>query len=111
MSKFDPRAKDKVKDIARERVAVLFSEADAIFSTDRALANRYVHLARAIKMKAKIRLPLELKRRFCKFCYHYLRAGVNCRVRTRKGKVVILCMDCKKMTRIPMGKRLEKVRK
>ncbi|MBI2573346.1 ribonuclease P [Candidatus Woesearchaeota archaeon] len=105
MPKFDPRAKDKVKEIARERIKILFSQADEIFLSDRTLANRYVHLARAIAMKAKIRIPLELKRRYCKFCYHYLRAGVNSRIRTREGKVVILCMDCKKMTRIPTGKK------
>src|SRR3989344_9058701 len=95
MPKFDPRAKEKVKDIAKERVKILFSQADEIFSSDKALANRYVHLARTIAMKAKIRMSLELKRRYCKFCYHYLRAGVNSRFRTREGKAVILCMDCK----------------
>ena len=88
--------------VGRERVQTLFEQADDVFSTDKALAHRYVTLARKIAMKAKITLPREYQRKFCKHCYHYLRPGVNCRVRTRAGKVVISCLDCKKFMRIPV---------
>ncbi len=93
---------NKQKEIAAERVRTLFGQAELIFSTDKALADRYVHLARKIAMKVKLRLPKELKRKYCKFCYAYLRPGVNSRSRIRKGKVIIACLECKKFTRVPL---------
>jgi ribonuclease P protein subunit RPR2 len=89
------------KEIALDRIKTLFKEAKDVFSKDKALANRYVKLARELGMKYKVRIPSNLKRRFCKHCYHYLMPGVNLRVRTREGKVVYYCLDCKKYSRFP----------
>ncbi|HLD01054.1 MAG TPA: ribonuclease P protein component 4 [Candidatus Nanoarchaeia archaeon] len=100
-----PIAKNKQKDISKNRIIELFKQADLIFSTDKTLANRYVNLARKLAMKVKIRIPLDLKRRFCKHCYNYLAPGVNSRIRTRAGKVVIACLECRKFTRIPVRKK------
>ncbi len=94
--------KAKQKEIAQERIKILFAEAEKTFSKNKPLANRYVTLARKIAMKVKARIPLELKRRFCKHCYKYLQPGVNARVRTRAGRVIISCFECKKFMRIPI---------
>ena len=101
-------SKEQQKKIAQERLQKLFQQADEIFSAHPELANRYVILARTLAMKARTRIPRELKRRFCKHCQSYLRFGVNARVRTREGKVVISCLVCKKVMRIPMEKRTKK---
>ena len=77
--------KSKQKEIAKERVKILFQQAEEVFSKDKALAHRYVTLARKIAMKVKIRIPLELKRKYCKHCYKFLMPGVNSRIRTRDG--------------------------
>ncbi len=98
------RDKSKEKRIARERIGILFKEADKVFSENEGLANRYVTLARKIAMKANIRMPREYKRKFCKHCYKYLRPGVNCRVRTKNNKVVCYCFNCKKYNRYPFLK-------
>ncbi|MBT6773773.1 ribonuclease P [Candidatus Woesearchaeota archaeon] len=97
--------KSKQKEIAKERVKILFQQAEEVFSKDKALAHRYVTLARKIAMKVKIRIPLELKRKYCKHCYKFLMPGVNSRIRTRDGKVIISCLECKKFTRIPIKKK------
>lgn len=94
--------KKKQQEIALERISQLFSQAEKKFPKDKILANRYVTLARKIAMKVKVKIPVPLKRRFCKHCYKYLQAGVNARVRTRNGKVVISCLECKKFMRIPL---------
>ncbi len=94
--------KDSARELAGRRVQQLFVQAERIFAEDKYLANRYVQLARKIAMKVRLRLPRELKRRFCKHCYAYLAPGVNCRVRTGRGKVVITCLECRKFTRIPL---------
>ncbi len=94
------RPKKQVKEIANQRIKELFAEA---FKTkSQKLANRYVHLARKIAGKARIRMPREYKRRFCKHCYAYLRSGKNARIRTRQGKLIIYCLNCKKYNRIPL---------
>jgi len=96
--------KHKQKEIAKERVKILFKQAEEVFSKNKSLANRYVTLARKIAMKVKLRMPIELKRKYCKHCYKFLMPGVNSRVRTRDGKVIISCLECKKFTRIPVKK-------
>jgi len=93
--------KKQAKEIALDRVKTLFKEARNVFKKDKSLANRYVKLARELAMKFKIKIPSNLKRRFCKHCYHFLMPGENLRVRTRDGKVVYYCLDCKKYMRFP----------
>lgn len=100
--------KAKQKQIAKERISQLFAQAQAVFPANKGLANRYVTLARKLAMKVRMGMPREYKRRFCKHCYKYLQSGVNARVRTRDGKVVISCFECKKFTRIPLLKQTKK---
>lgn len=89
------------KKIAKERIEVLFEQAGKVFKRNKSLANRYVKLARELSMKYKVPIPAKLKRRFCKNCYSYLVPSVNARVRTREGKVVYYCLECKHYMRIP----------
>ncbi|MCK4589593.1 MAG: ribonuclease P [Nanoarchaeota archaeon] len=95
-----PRPKKQIKETAKQRIKELFQEAQKTKSQK--LANRYVQLARKIAGKARIRMPKIYKRRFCKHCYTYLRSGQNARIRTRQGKLVIYCLECKKFARIPL---------
>ena len=90
--------KSKLKKIALERVEVLFLEAGKVFSKDAKLANKYVRNARKIAMKVNLKMPRNLKRKFCKHCYSYLKPGVNARVRIKK-MVVYTCFNCKKYMR------------
>jgi ribonuclease P protein subunit RPR2 len=96
------------RQIAEERIAELFKQADMMFSRNKILANRYVFLARKISMKYKVKIPRELKRKFCKECSAYLRPGVNCRIRTAKGRVIYYCLDCKRFMRFVIGKKSKK---
>ncbi len=85
------------QEIALEKVKTLFKEASK--QKDLKLANRYVDIARKTAMKVNLKIPRELKRRFCKHCYSYLIPGKNCRVRIHKNKVIYYCSDCKKYAR------------
>lgn len=92
----------KFQKIAIDRIRILFKLAqnNAINHPDR--SNRYVKLAKKIAMKAKVRIPKELRRRMCKNCLSYLRPGKNCRIRTKEKKLIIYCFDCRKFIRIPL---------
>ena len=101
------------KEIARERIEILLSQARNAFRTDPSLAKRYVELARRIGMKAGVRLTREQKSRICKGCGGLLVPGVSCRVRTRSEHgttVLITCLDCGTKKRYPTAReRLSKI--
>ena len=92
--------KNQYQDIALERINELFLQADLQFDDEKELANRYMHLVRRLAMKYKVKIPSELKRRFCKKCLHYLKQGKNVRVRTINGNIVYTCLDCGHNNRI-----------
>jgi ribonuclease P protein subunit RPR2 len=81
-----------------DRLHALARDATAAGEFDR--AREYVRLARRIAERNRIRLPPEFKRFTCDRCDAYLRPGVNARVRTRDGRVVISC-DCGEIARYP----------
>jgi ribonuclease P protein subunit RPR2 len=90
------------KKLARERINVLFREAEAAFPENPERAHRYVALARRIAMRQRIRMDRNLRRRFCHQCYRYLVPGVNMRVRVHRGRVVVTCTYCGSRTRYPL---------
>jgi len=103
-----------MKEIARERIEILFAQAKMRFRDDPKLARRYVELARRIGMKAGVRLTREQKSRVCKGCGSFLVPGANCRVRTRSegGTIVLItCLECGVKKRYPtVRERLSKRR-
>jgi ribonuclease P protein subunit RPR2 len=87
------------KEIARERVALLFHQAELAFPVHPERSNRYVELARKIAMRQRVRIDREFRRRFCHHCSAYLMPGQNMRVRVHRGNVVVTCLVCNKNTR------------
>ena len=99
-----------IKQIARERIGVLFEQAKQVAKTDPKLAIQYIKSARRIAMAAKIRLPLEFRRETCKSCNALFVQGINCRVRVKQKRephVVITCLNCGNQTRIMLSKKKE----
>jgi len=95
----------KQREIASERIKILFEQARKRFKKDPSLSDRYVSLARKISMKYKVKIPADLKKQFCKHCYKYLVPSVNCRVRLQKGRIIYYCLNCKKYMRFPYSKK------
>lgn len=90
--------------IALERMDILFAlaEKEALAHHD-ARARRYVDLARRIGMRYNARIPPRWRRRFCKACRAYLVPSVNARVRVGRGHVVVTCLQCGSIQRLPFG--------
>lgn len=106
-----PKKKLKLeqKKIAKERIEELFNLAEETYVKHPERANRYAQLIRKIQLKLKIKLPLQIKRRICKKCNHFLKPGENCKIRSKEGKLIIHCLDCKNMMRILyVKKRVDK---
>lgn len=96
--------------IAKERIEILFREAQTMFSRSRELASRYVFLARKIAMKFNLKLPSEYRRRYCHKCYSYLVPGENCKVRTNPAtqSVERTCGECGHVNRFGYSKEKKK---
>ena len=74
----DKNRTPSIKPLARERIVVLFSEAEKVFHEHPEYSDRYVALARKIAMRQRVRIDLEYRRRFCHHCYRYLVPGQTC---------------------------------
>ncbi len=85
--------------IAKERIRILFSEADNAAKDDPELAKRYMKLAKRIGMRYNVRLG-KLKRKFCKRCYSYFTAK-NSQRRLKRGILIITCKECGHVQRYP----------
>ena len=97
-----------IKQIARQRIQILFEQAQKISKSDPELAAKYVKTARRIAMAAKIHFPLEFRRQTCKNCNALLVHGVNCRVRIKQKRephVIVTCLNCGNQTRMLLGKK------
>jgi RNase P subunit RPR2 len=64
---------------------------------DKSPSSKDILQARKKAMRVNLKLPVELRRKFCHYCNSMLKG----RTRLRNGKRVILCSECKKFTRIP----------
>ncbi|MBI2133201.1 ribonuclease P [Candidatus Woesearchaeota archaeon] len=91
------KLKQAKKEEADKKIKELFKKSETAIQK---VADRNVRKARRLAMKHKIRLPKELKIRFCKHCNTYFTSS-NSRIRLAKGKVVYYCRACKKYTRYP----------
>ena len=88
--------------IANERIKTLFDEAQKqALEGNIKRATRYVFIARKIGMRYNVKIPRELRRKFCHRCYSYLLPAKNCKVRTNpKTKCVeYYCQECGKVNR------------
>ncbi len=100
------RNKSGEYEIAKERIEKLLSMAKGAASdSDLGLANRYVKQAWNIKLKFRVRLPLESRRLFCRKCLSFFAEGKTSRVRTKDRNLIITCLSCGHLTRAPLRQR------
>jgi ribonuclease P protein subunit RPR2 len=99
-----------IKQIAQQRINILFEQADTIAKTCPMLAAQYIKTAQKIAMSARFPIPSKYKRRICKHCKTLLIHGFNCQVRIqqrREPHIVVTCLNCKHISRIPIKKKKE----
>jgi ribonuclease P protein subunit RPR2 len=89
--------------IAKERIQILLSLAEKEFKKHAERSKRYVELARKIGLRYNVRIPKELKRKFCKNCNSLLIPGITSKVRldSKRKSLSIKCLKCEKIYRYP----------
>lgn len=94
-----------VEKIALERIYRLFELAGEEFEKHPGRSKRYVELAKKISERNRARIPQELKKKFCKNCGSYLKAGKNCIYRIKKSILKVSCKECGKTRLINLIKK------
>ncbi len=97
-----------IKQMARQRIEILFEQAKETYAENPKLAQRYIIMARKVAMSARIRFPVQFRRQVCKKCSAVLIQGQTCRTRVRQRRephVVITCLTCGYSTRIPIKQK------
>jgi ribonuclease P protein subunit RPR2 len=98
------------RQIAKQRIDVLFQQAEKSGKKNPETSQLYIASARKIAMAARIRFTASRKRQICKNCNTLFVHGENCRVRIRQKRephVVITCLNCGHKTRVPLCKKKE----
>ncbi|WP_407659732.1 ribonuclease P protein component 4 [Methanogenium organophilum] len=91
--------------IAKERIEILFTEAEIAARDDPDRAREYIRRARRIAMREKVAIPPVWKRKFCRNCSSFLIPGINARIRIHQNRVIITCQICGRQWRCPVGRR------
>jgi len=99
-------SRSRQKRIARERIERLLSLASLELDRNPERSSRYVHIARRISMRCKVRIPGRWRRMVCKRCETLLVPGKTSMVRLRESRIVVTCMSCGRVYRYPYGKKV-----
>ncbi len=97
------REKKLERELAELRIKKLIEMSEKIKFEDYDLSRRYIILARKIAMKYRVKIPKEL-RNFCKKCFYPYRHD-RIRVRIKKSRVIITCLNCGNVKRVPIRNR------
>lgn len=96
---------DEFRELALERVTLLFDQAERIFAKNSELADRYVRAAWRLKTRYNLRLPRDIRLKFCRKCLCYWKPGITCRVRVKSKTIIITCLRCGRVKRLPYGSK------
>lgn len=83
-----------VEKIALERIYRLFELAEAEIGKRPERSKRYIELGRRIGTRNRVRIPQELKQKFCKKCNSALKKGKNAEIEKTKTFVIVKCKEC-----------------
>lgn len=94
--------KSKIQEVAKKRISILLDEASKNFSKYPERSHRYAEIARKIKLKYKIKMTPEIKRRLCKKCHKFMVPGKNCRIRINSSRLIYTCKECGNIRRFSL---------
>ncbi len=85
--------------IAVERMWRLIELAELQFEAHPKRSKRYTEIISQLSTRFRVRIPLEIKNRFCKHCHNYWKEGTNVTRRWKNESWNSVCGICKKLTR------------
>ena len=88
--------KNSKKEIATQRILILFDNAVSNARSNPKLAERQAQIARKISMRFKIRMPWQIRISFCKKCKKFIPPGIASKIRlgSKPKSIRITCSYC-----------------
>jgi len=88
--------KNSKKQIAIQRIQILFHNALSNAKHNPRLAERQAEMAKKISMKFKIKMPFEVSSSFCKKCKKFIAPGITSKIRlgSKPKSIRITCSYC-----------------
>lgn len=99
-----------IHDLVLQRIELLDELAlESVRRGDLELARSAGRIIRRLYLRNKVKVGVELKRRYCKRCFTPLVPGLTSRVRVRgRGRSVVrvtTCLSCGEVYRLELGRR------
>lgn len=94
-------SRKRQREIAEERIALLFDEAEDRIGDRPELSDRYMEIARSIATAYTVTFTREQRERYCRECGAYLSPGVTATVRVEGGQKRVICDGCGSVARFP----------
>jgi ribonuclease P protein subunit RPR2 len=86
--------KNSKKEIAAQRILILFDSAISNARNNPKLAERQAQIARQISMRFKIKMPWQIQTSFCKKCKKFIVPSISSRVRIGRSSVKSIRITC-----------------
>ena len=88
--------KNSKKQIATQRMQILFHNALSNAKNNLELAEKQAEIAKKISMKFKIKMPFEISSSFCKKCKKFIAPGIASKIRlgSKPKSIRITCSYC-----------------
>ena len=86
--------KNSKKEIAKERILILFENAISNARNNPELAQRQASIARKISMRFKIQMPWQIRSSFCKKCKKFIVPNISSKVRIGRSQVKSIRITC-----------------
>ena len=86
--------KNSKKEIATQRILILFDNAVSNARNNPKLAERQAQIARQISMRFKIKMPWQIQTSFCKKCKKFIVPSISSRVRIGRSSVKSIRITC-----------------
>ena len=88
--------KQNKKEIAKERIDILITNALREVNDDDMLSNSQAHIAKKIAMRLRLRLPYYIRQLYCKKCKQFISPGKNARIRIGRSHIRAVRISCLK---------------
>jgi ribonuclease P protein subunit RPR2 len=86
--------KNSKKEIATQRILILFENAVSNARNNPQLAERQAQIARKISMRFKIKMPWQIRISFCKKCKRFIVPSISSKVRIGRSNVRAVRITC-----------------
>ena len=96
------------REIARQRIRILYNQAKESYPRDPELSRRYTRLLKRISERTRTRLPKDIRQGICRNCDTVLIQGVNSHTRIRQRRephIAVTCQTCDHVHRTPIRSR------